>query len=85
VKIGTILEGSKVPLHKWLQAFVLTRANRRKINPSRVSETLGLTYKTAVFILSRIKAAEYRHFAGLQGRSNPRVSNQQDKLPYSDT
>ncbi len=80
VKVGTILEGSKVPLHKWLQAFVLANADRRQVNPSRMSETLGLTYKTASFILSRIRAVKARHLSGSPGRTGSKPSNQPRNL-----
>jgi transposase-like protein len=80
VKVGTILEGSKVPLHKWLQAFVLANANKRQVDPSRMSEALGLTYKTASFILSRIRAVKSRHLSRPIGRTRSELGNQPGNL-----
>jgi transposase-like protein len=85
VKVGTILEGSKVPLHKWLQAFVLASTGLRQVNPSRVSEALGLTYKTAGFILTRIRVAKSRHFSRRQGRTGSKFGNQEGHLQQHDT
>ena len=85
VKVGTILEGSKVPLHKWLQAFVLANAGMRQVSPSRLSEALGLTYKTAGFILSRIRVANSRSFFRPRARTGSRFGNQPRDWHRNDT
>lgn len=56
VKIGTIFEGSHVPMHKWLQAILLVRGARH-INASQAASALGVTFKTAVAMLLRIRDA----------------------------
>lgn len=55
VKVGTILEHSKVPMHKWLQAMVLCRGGKHQINANQVSQVLGVTFKTAKTMLSSIR------------------------------
>lgn len=55
VKVGTIFEDSKVPMHKWLQALVLCRGGQHDINANQVGKALGVTFKTAATMLSRIR------------------------------
>lgn len=54
VKIGTIFEGSHVPMHKWLQAILLVRGAKH-VSPSQAASALGVTFKTAVAMLMRIR------------------------------
>ena len=56
VKIGTIFEGSHVPMHKWLQAILLVRGAKH-VSPSQAASALGVTFKTAVAMLLRIRDA----------------------------
>ena len=53
VKIGTIFEGSHVPMHKWLRAILLVRRTRH-LNASQASSALGVSFKTAVAMITRI-------------------------------
>ena len=55
VKIGTIFEHSKVPMHKWLQAMVLCRGGEHHINAYQVSNVLGVTFNTAKTMLALIR------------------------------
>jgi transposase-like protein len=59
VKIGTILEGSHLPLNLWLQAIYLVR--QPKIGPVELVLTLGISPKTAKFILRRLAVADRRN------------------------
>ena len=56
VKIGTIFEGSHVPMHKWLRAILLVRRTRH-LNASQASSALGVSFKTAVAMITRIRSA----------------------------
>ena len=56
VKVGTIFEHSKVPMHKWLQAIVLCRGGERLVTAYQVSQVLGVTFKTAKTMLSNIRS-----------------------------
>ena len=58
VKLGTIFEHSKVPMHKWLQAIVLCRGGEHHINANQVSKVLGVTFKTAKTMLASIRRRE---------------------------
>lgn len=57
VKIGTIFEGSHVPLHKWLQAIFLLSSSKKGISSNQLHRTLEVTLKTAWFMSHRIREA----------------------------
>lgn len=59
VKVGTIFEDSKVPMHKWLQALVLCRNGKHQLNANQVGKVLGVTFKTATAILARIRGQSH--------------------------
>lgn len=54
VKIGTIFEDSKIPMHKWLQLILLASDSKRRLNANAASTILGVTYKTAAAMLQRV-------------------------------
>lgn len=59
VTVGTVFERSKIPLHKWLYASHLFVSSKKGVSAHQVHRTLGVTYKTAWFMMHRIrKAAE---------------------------
>jgi transposase-like protein len=57
VRMGTIFESSKVPLHIWLQAMYLVAGSKKGISSHQLARTLGLTVKTAWFLSHRIREA----------------------------
>jgi transposase-like protein len=57
VRMGTIFESSKVPLHIWLQAMYLVAGSKKGISSNQLARTLGLTVKTAWFLSHRIREA----------------------------
>jgi transposase-like protein len=57
VRMGTIFESSKVPLHIWLQAMYLIAGSKKGISSNQLARTLGLTVKTAWFLSHRIREA----------------------------
>lgn len=57
VKIGTIFEDSKVPMHKWLQAIYLVAGSKKGISSNQLHRVLGVTLKTAWFMSHRIREA----------------------------
>lgn len=59
VTVGTVFERSKIPLHKWLYATHLFTSSKKGVSAHQVHRSLGVTYKTAWFMMHRIrKAAE---------------------------
>jgi len=57
VRMGTIFESSKVPLHIWLQAMYLVAGSKKGISSHQLARTLGLTVKSAWFLSHRIREA----------------------------
>lgn len=57
VKVGTIFEDSPLPLQKWLPAAWLLSSNRNGISSWELHRALGVTQKTAWFMLQRLRLA----------------------------
>jgi transposase-like protein len=57
VKVGTIFEDSPVKLDKWLSAFWLIVNAKNGISSCELGRSLGVTQKTAWFMLHRIRLA----------------------------
>ena len=57
VRTGTIFERSKVPLNKWLYAMYLLVTSRKGISSLQLAKQIGVTQKTAWFILQRLREA----------------------------
>jgi len=57
VTVGTIFEGSHIPLNKWIAAFALVCSSKKGISSHQIHRTLEITYKTAWFMVHRIRYA----------------------------
>jgi transposase-like protein len=57
VRTGTIFERSHVPLDKWLYAMYLLATSRKGVSSLQLSKELGITQKSAWFMLQRIREA----------------------------
>jgi transposase-like protein len=57
VLVGSIFEDSKVPLSKWLAAFYMLTANKNGVAAYEIHRTLGVTNRTAGFMMHRIREA----------------------------
>lgn len=57
VTVGTVFERSKIPLNKWLLANHLLCASKKGISAAQIGRMLGVTYKTAWFMMHRIREA----------------------------
>lgn len=57
VTIGTIFEKSTIPLEKWFRAVYLFTINKKGISTRQLEKTIGVTQKTAWFMLSRLRNA----------------------------
>ncbi len=57
VTVGTVFEGSHVPLNEWLFTFQLMAASRKGVSARQVHGMLGVTRKTARFMCRRIREA----------------------------
>jgi transposase-like protein len=57
VTVGTVMEDSKIPLNKWVYAFALVNESKKGISAHQLHRSLGITYKSAWFMLHRIREA----------------------------
>ncbi len=57
VTVGTIFEDSKIPLNKWLMAFRLLNGGKKGFSAHQLHRSLGITYKSAWFMMHRIREA----------------------------
>jgi transposase-like protein len=67
VRTGTIFERSHVPLHKWIYAMYLVVTARKGISSMQLAKEIGVTQKTAWFILGRLREACGKDFGKLSG------------------
>ena len=57
VKVGTVFEHARIPLHKMLQAVYLVTSSKKGVSAHQLHRTLEITYKSAWFLLHRIREA----------------------------
>jgi transposase-like protein len=57
VTVGTVFEGSKIPLNKWLLANFLLVSSKKGMSAHQLHRMIGVTYKTAWFMFHRIREA----------------------------
>ena len=72
LKTGTIFEDSPIPLEKWLGAAWMLSTCKKGISSYELHRGLGVTQKTAWFMLHRIRLAMreggFHNFAGDRSR-----------------
>jgi len=58
VRLGTLFEDSRIPLHKWLLAVHLICTTKKGLNAAELQRALALrSYRTALFMSYRIEWA----------------------------
>lgn len=57
VKVGTVFEHMRLPLHKALQAVYLMTSSKKGISAHQLHRVLEITYKSAWFLAHRIREA----------------------------
>jgi transposase-like protein len=57
VTVGTVFEGSHIPISKWLMAMFILCSSKKSISANQLHRMLKITYKTAWFMLHRIRYA----------------------------
>jgi hypothetical protein len=57
VRIGTIFGDSKIPLRHWAYAFWAACASKKGVSAMQIRRQTGLTYKSALFLMHRIRYA----------------------------
>lgn len=63
IRVGTIFEDSKIEIRKWLAAIWLITSHRKGIASAQLARDIGVTQKSAWFMLHRLRhAARTRSF-----------------------
>jgi transposase-like protein len=57
VTVGTVMERSHIPLHKWRLGFQLMAASKKGMSAHQLGRMLGITYQSAWFMAHRIQEA----------------------------
>ena len=57
MKVGTVMEGSNLPLSKWALAAYLMTTNLKGVSSMKLHRDLGVTQKTAWHLAHRIRKA----------------------------
>ena len=57
VTVGTVMEDSHIPIHKWVYAFHLLCSSKKGISAHQLHRMLGVSYKSAWYLGHRIREA----------------------------
>ena len=57
VTVGSVFERSKVPLTKWWRAAHMMNSGKNGVSAHEIHRALGVTYKTAWFMMHRLREA----------------------------
>ena len=57
VRIGTVFEDSRIPLKIWCHAFWRACASKKGVSALQIKRECSVTYKTALFLMHRIRCA----------------------------
>ncbi len=57
VRVGTIMEDSKIPLRHWCYAFWAACASKKGVSALQIKRQTGLSYESALFMMHRIRFA----------------------------
>lgn len=56
-RVGSVMERSHIPMHKWLLAFRLLAFSKKGMSAHQLHRMLGVSYKAAWFMTHRIREA----------------------------
>jgi transposase-like protein len=71
IKVGTIFEESPVGLDKWLTTMWMVANCKNGVSSWEIHRSLGVTQKTAWFMLHRVRLALGQHLGGKMGGEGP--------------
>jgi len=77
-KVGTIFEDSPIPLEKWLVVVWMLSNCRNGVSSYEIGRTIGVTQKSAWFMLHRIRL-------GLQSKSGGKLGGPNSKVEVDET
>ncbi len=68
VRVGTIFEGTKLPLRKWFMAIYLICNHKKAISATQLAKDISVTLKTSWFLLHKIRRTFHHiHLEKLNG------------------
>jgi transposase-like protein len=56
-RVGSVMERSHIPVHKWLLAIHLMAASKKAMSAKQIERMLGISYKSAWFLCMRVREA----------------------------
>jgi transposase-like protein len=71
VRVGTVLEESLIPLRHWAYGFWSASVSKKGISSLQIKRVTGLTYKSALFMMHRIRFAMAEDWTGQPKLSGP--------------
>jgi transposase-like protein len=83
VTVGTVFERSKISLTKWWMAARMMNSGKNGVSAHEIHRTLGVTYKTAWFMMHRLREAMTDLAPGPMGGEGQTV--QADETYYGNT
>lgn len=83
VTVGTVFERSKVPLTKWWMAAHMLNQGKNGASAHEIHRNIGVTYKTAWFMMHRLREAMTDMNPGPMGGEGSKV--QADETYYGNT
>src|ERR1051326_7473645 len=57
VRVGTVMEESRIPLRHWVHAFWRIAASKKGVSALQIKRETGLSYKSALYLLHRVRLA----------------------------
>lgn len=57
VRVGTVYEESRIPLRHWCYGFWAACASKKGVSAKQIQRQTGLSYKSALFLMHRIRYA----------------------------
>jgi transposase-like protein len=57
VRIGTVFEDSRIPLRHWCYTFWAACSSKKGVSAKQIQRQTGLSYKSALFLMHRIRFA----------------------------
>jgi transposase-like protein len=57
VRVGTVMEDSPIPIRFWCLAFYRAAASKKGVSALQIQRETGLSYKSALFLMHRIRLA----------------------------
>jgi len=57
VRTGTVMEDSRIPLRHWAYAFWSAASSKKGVSALQIKRQTGLSYKSALFLMHRIRFA----------------------------